>query len=478
MSFKLARIAGVCAGLAAAATPASAQDSMQQELARLRQQMQQMMSAYERQISALETRLKAVEQKAAEAPTPATPPAPQAALPAPSQTAAAPSALQRAITPTPPPPAASVAAPGGLGRPAASGSAFNPEIGVVLDGRYSAFSKDPGTFIIPGFMLGGEAGPGPRGFALGESELNFSANVDQHLYAAATIAFEREGEVSVEEAFVQSTSLPWGFTAKGGRFFGGFGYLNSKHRHVWDFADVPLPYQAFLGGQFGDDGVEVRWVAPIDLFLEVGGAVSRGDAFPAGGAANRGVGAWNVFAHLGDDINDSSSYRLGAALLQARAHDRSSDGDANLFTGVSNTGIFDAVYTWAPNGNPVETNLKLQAEYFLRQERGMFNATDFINHEQGFYAQAVYQFMPRWRAGVRYDRVWAQPIEPTFAGTTLDNFSHIPKRYAAMLDYSTSEFGRFRLQYNRDESRLDNDIDHQVILQYTVSFGAHPAHAY
>ena len=462
MSFKLARIAGVCAGLAVA-SPVLAQESLQQELARLKSQMQQMMSAYERQISSLESRLKAVEQKAAEAPP---------------QTAAAPSALQRAITPTAPPPTGSVAAPGGVARPAASGSAFNPEIGVVLDGRYSAFSKDPATYTIPGFALGGEANPGPRGFALGESELNFSANVDQWLYAAATIAFEREGDVSVEEAFVQSTSLPWGFTARGGRFFGAFGYLNSRHKHVWDFADAPLPYLAFLGGQYGDDGVELRWLAPTDIFLEFGGGVSRGDAFPAGGAANRGVGAWNVFAHLGDDIDEASSYRLGAGLLQARAHDRATDNDANLFTGVSNTGIFDAVYTWAPDGNPVETNLKLQAEYFLRQERGMFNGTDFIGHQHGWYAQAAYQFMPRWRVGVRYDRVYAEPIEPTFAGAVLDNMSHAPKRYAAMMDYSTSEFGRFRLQYNRDESRPNNEIDHQVILQYTVSFGAHPAHSY
>ena len=45
-----------------------------------------------------------------------------------------------------------------------------------------------------------------------------------------------------------------------------------------------------------------------------------------------------------------------------------------------------------------------------------------------------------------------------------------------MIDYSTSEFGRFRLQYNRDEARPDPD--NQFILQYTVSLGAHGAHQY
>ena len=449
MSFKLARIAGMCAGLAAGATPAFAQEPLQQELARLKNQMQQMMSAYERQISSLEARLKAVEQKAAEAPPPAPP-----------QVIAAP------------------AAPGSGAAGAGSASAFNPQISVVLDGKFQSFSKDPASYTIPGFARGDNANPGDRGFALGESELGLSSNIDQWLYGAAVISFTRDAQVDVEEAYIQTTSLPWGFTGKAGRFFSGIGYLNEQHAHTWDFADAPLPYRAFLNDQLGDDGVQLRWLAPTDIFLEFGGEVARGDAFPGGGAANRGVGTWSTFVHAGDDINESSSYRVGASYLRAYAHDRESDDAANRFTGKSHVGILDAVYKWAPGGNPVETNLKLQAEYFWRQERGMFNETDFIGHQQGWYAQAVYQFMPRWRAGLRYDRVYAAPIEPTFAGTVLDNMGHAPKRYSAMMDYSTSEFGRFRLQYNRDESRPNNDIDHQVILQYTVSFGAHPAHSY
>ena len=38
------------------------------------------------------------------------------------------------------------------------------------------------------------------------------------------------------------------------------------------------------------------------------------------------------------------------------------------------------------------------------------------------------------------------------------------------------EFGRFRLQYNNDRSRPETD--HQFLLQYTISIGAHRAHQY
>src|SRR5678815_5931600 len=79
----------------------------------------------------------------------------------------------------------------------------------------------------------------------------------------------------------RTLALPEGFTAKGGRFFSGFGYLNEVHAHAWDFIDQPLAYQAFFGGQFKQDGLQVKWLAPTDLFIELGAETGNGDAFPA-----------------------------------------------------------------------------------------------------------------------------------------------------------------------------------------------------
>ena len=52
-----------------------------------------------------------------------------------------------------------------------------------------------------------------------------------------------------------------------------------------------------------------------------------------------------------------------------------------------------------------------------------------------------------------------------------------PRRYSGMLQYTTSEFGRFRLQYIRDDS-YGGAGGNQYVLQYTVSLGPHGAHAY
>jgi hypothetical protein len=55
--------------------------------------------------------------------------------------------------------------------------------------------------------------------------------------------------------------------------------------------------------------------------------------------------------------------------------------------------------------------------------------------------------------------------------------SYNPTRNTLMLDFSPSEFSRFRLQFAQDKSRLGL-TDNQVFLQYIVSLGAHGAHKF
>lgn len=176
-----------------------------------------------------------------------------------------------------------------------SANTFNPAIGMILNGRWIA-AADDFQYNVPGFFLAEEVGPGEQGLQLGESELNMSANVDDKFYASTTIAFGEETEV--EEAYIQTTSLGNGLKLKAGKFFSSIGYLTSKHAHSDDFASRPLPYDVFLGGQYGDAGIQASWLAPTELFWESGIELFRGDSFPAAGASNSGVGAWTAFTHV------------------------------------------------------------------------------------------------------------------------------------------------------------------------------------
>ena len=151
-----------------------------------------------------------------------------------------------------------------------------------MNGQLGAFSQNPNDYFIRGFPLGDDTSPGTRGPSINESEVNFQANVDAYLFGNLTLAFEPNNTVSIEEAFMQTTSLPAGFTLRAGRFFSGIGYLNEQHSHNWDFADQALPYRAFLNTQYDDDGIQLRWLAPTTQFIELGHELFLGNAFPAG----------------------------------------------------------------------------------------------------------------------------------------------------------------------------------------------------
>ena len=403
----------------------------------LRQEIETIRSSYEQRLQALEQRLQAAEAQA-----PAT------------AVAAA--------------PAASPAAAGGA-------NAFNPALSLILSGTYGRTSRDPAGDAVTGFSLPAGAGVGPsRGFSLAESELTLSANIDPWLRGQASIALHPDNTVSVEEAFVQTSSLGNGLTLKAGRFLSGIGYLNGQHAHVWDFGDAPLAYQVFLGTQFADDGLQLRWLAPTDLFLEAGAEIGRGRGFPGSDTSRNGAGASALFVHAGGDIGESQSWRAGLSLLNAKpvgqtltttgASGASSSTD---FSGRARVVVADAVWKWAPNGNATRTNFKLQGEY-LRSKR------DESATQSGWYMQGVYQFMPRWRVGLRTERLDSGSVtDPDL----LTQAVYRPRKASVMLEFNPSEFSRVRLQLAHDRSRFGLP-DNQLLLQYQMSLGAHGAHGF
>jgi len=447
-----------------ASVPARADDA-----AALRAELEAVKAEYAARLAALEERIAQLESQAA-------------------------SANAAAAVPAEPPPAPS----SGGGSNALA--AFNPAMSVILAGTYASLDQDPSTYHIAGFIpSGGDVGPGDRSFSLGESELTLTANVDPYFYGNLTAAITGDNEISVEEAFFRTTALREGFTLKGGRFFSGLGYVNEVHAHAWDFVDQPLAYQAFLGGQFAQDGLQLKWVAPTDLFLEFGLESGSGERFPGTRRDANGLNGFVAFAHAGNDIGDSASWRTGLSYLSQHADDRRYDSvDAfdtpvvDSFTGTSDLWVADFVYKWSPRGNSTERYLKIQGEYLRRTESGDLTfdadgaalADSYHSNQWGAYLQAVYQFRPRWRTGLRYD--YLDSGDPAIALVTSgvlspadfpDLLAGKPSRATLMLDFSPSEFSRMRAQYAWDDAR-DNGHDGQFFLQYLYSLGAHGAHKY
>ncbi len=102
-------------------------------------------------------------------------------------------------------------------------------------------------------------------------------------------------------------------------------------------------------------------------------------------------------------------------------------------------------------------------------------ADAYRSKQSGWYAQGVFQFVPRWRAGYRYDRLDSGTA--SFGAIPIAHQDYKPHRHSVMLDFSPSEFSRFRLQIAQDRS-MQSVTDNQVILQYVHSLGAHGGHRF
>lgn len=380
---------------------------------------------------------------------------------------------------------------------AANQASFNPDITLTLDGRYGSYSNDS-EYELPGFMLGGEASRGEQGFNLGHNELSFSSNVDDMFFGKlTTVVAEHEGEteVELEEAYIETLSIGDGFTIKAGRFYSDIGYMNNQHPHAWDFTDASLVYRGLFGGQLIDDGLQFSWLVPTQTYFKLGIEATRGGRFPAGGAANDGNGAYAVFAKFGGDVGVSHAWQLGFSHWRADIENRASAThehgagviEVPIYSGESSVNGIDFVWKWAPNGNSREQNLKIQTEYFVRDEEGTveldgsspLESTTYLGEQSGWYLQSVYQFIPRWRIGYRYDRLDSDnqgSDSAVLLEAGLDNEGHTPERSTLMLDYSHSEYSRIRLQVSKDDSYEDSDT--LMFIQYIVTLGAHGAHRF
>ena len=433
MTRHLAASGAFALALLAASAAHAAADA---DLAQIRDEIRQLKESYEARIQALENRLRDAEASTAGSSS-ASPPAPPTA-----QASAAP----------PPTGAVAVANP-----PATAGiSAFNPAISAVLQGVYANLSQDPNQYAIHGFVPSGDIAPAKRGFSIAESELALSANVDDKVFGNLIFSLAPDNSVEVEEAYGVLTAVPNGFAPKFGRFLSGIGYLNDQHQHVWDFFDAPLPYQAFLGGQFKSDGLaaqvgrthrrDVRRVRRRDRRrFELSGYGPQPERHRQRRCIRRMQAATSARATAGARGSPTSNCgRMAANTRRTTLPDNSAQ---LAFSGKSQLAIADFVWKWAPNGNAMDTNFKLQGEYFWRKENGdltydsdgalgLTSTSTYSSKQRGWYVDGVYQFMPYWRVGARYDRLATGSVNYGANGIYLAQDSFNPQRYSVMVDYT------------------------------------------
>jgi hypothetical protein len=327
-----------------------------------------------------------------------------------------------------------------------------------------------------------------QGLGLGHSDISLFGPIGSALQAQITTAVHSHDddlEAELEEAFVQTRSLPAGLQARAGRFSSQLGYLNEQHPHADDFVERPLLYRAFLGGHWYDDGVRLNWTAPTELYLRLGAEVFRGRQLVQEASRTQSPGAFVLTARTGGDIGRSHSWQAGLSWLHNRreaaledAHDH--DGDEHDHDhahahGAAYSGkhlyLLDVAYKWAPDGNNSRQQLRLAYEYAEVRDLNRYASNG--DRHRAHYLSAVWRFAPTWEVGVRTDLLRVrQPHGDHFHGARL-------AEDAVMLAYKPTHMQSLRLQFTRQRDAVGFDTGkHALQLQYVLSFGAHAAHAF
>ena len=395
-------------------------------------------------------------------------------------------------------------------------SKYIPDISLIIDASYvyrDADQDEVAHFEVPGVahgLLGSHSHDGAthspynanEGFNLNYGELVLSSSVDPYFSMEGVFHLSEEG-FEIEEAYFTSTALEHGLRFKGGKFNSNFGYLNEQHHHAWDFADMPLVYETFLGMHgINEKGAQLQWVAPTSFYLMAGvevlqgeneqmfGIDSIGDAEDPIAKSASAPAMYIAYLKSSVDIGDTTilgglSYAQGSS----RVDHTDDDEGPHAFSGDSKLYGADLVVKHYFDSY---SSLKFQTEYLYREMDGtqysvtvadpdtVVGYTELTKKQAGLYSQLVYAHNKTWHFGLRYDAIVQNDINKA-SGTAAFAPENMDK-YTVMAEYNTSEFARFRLQYNRNNALYNEDEEQQhidtVILQANISIGAHAAHSF
>ncbi len=351
------------------------------------------------------------------------------------------------------------------------------------------------------FLQLGDHDPQKNGFSLRNAEIALDGAVDPYFKGFANIVLKldnnNETSIELEEAYLQSTTLPANLQVKAGQFFANFGRQNSQHPHTWAFVDQPI----VLGRAFGPDGLrsiaaQVSWLVPTPFYTEaflsvLDGQGSTSFSFRNPGepdtlGVNRFYGRATTSRSLegaGDlvfvprlassfELTDEQTFVLGASAAFG-PNDTGADARTEIY-GV------DAYWKWKPaDADAGFPFVSWQTELLYRRFSAAADPTalPILRAENltdwGGYSQVLWGFKPRWVTGLRGEYATGNSA----ANDAGDPYRGERYRFSPALTFFPSEFSKIRLQYNYDHGAQFGDA-HSIWLQLEFMLGAHGAHKF
>ncbi len=341
--------------------------------------------------------------------------------------------------------------------------------------------------------------PQQTGFNARNLEIALDGAVDPYFEGFVNLVFKLdnhgETEVEAEEAYMQTTDLPYGLQVRAGQFFSPFGRINAQHPHVWDFVDAPLASGRLMGSDgLRGIGAQISWVTPLPWYSQFVLAMQNGEGNT--GYSFRNNGDNNLF--MGRETIDRNLQSVQDLVLVPRwenSFDLSPSqtvlaGVSGAF-GPNDTGYntrtqayaADLFYKWKPaNAEGGWPFVKWQTEAIYRRYqagRGMDDSFPVAEKfsDWGMYSQVVWGFTKGWDWGVRGDYLHMQN-----SAYNEDPDRQSRRRVSSALTWHLTEFSKLRLQYNHDflsaTPFLPSGQADSVFLQFEFNLGSHGAHKF
>ena len=344
----------------------------------------------------------------------------------------------------------------------------------------------------------GDHDPQQRGFSLRNAEIALDGAVDPYFKGFANIVFKLDGDqntgVELEEAYLQTASLPANLQLKAGQFFANFGRQNPQHPHQWAFVDQPVVLSRALGPEgLRNLGAQLSWLVPVPFYTETflgffnsqsgqafsfrnpGEDISGTNRFSGRETLSRGLRGPGDFLYVpriasSFELTDQQTLVVGAS--GAFAPNSTGPHTHSQIYGA------DAYWKWKPaNATEGFPFVSLQTEALFRRFEAGKDTTALLPPETlrdwGFYSQVLWGFKPHWVTGLRGEYATGNPG----AYDSMDVFRGRRTRLSPVLTWYPSEFSKVRLQYNYDTGQRIDDA-HSVWLQLEFLLGAHGAHKF
>ncbi|MDB4892178.1 MAG: hypothetical protein JWL61_4033 [Gemmatimonadetes bacterium] len=393
------------------------------------------------------------------------------------------------------------------------GGALTPPSGAAANTTVGPQSGPTNPRLLPDFSAVGDfvGDFSPKGstqrdgtrFGVREVELAVQAVVDPYFRGDVFLGISDLEGISIEQAFLTTTSLPNQLEARIGRFLMPFGKQNTTHRHDLHTIEYPYVIQKLLS----DDGLKgtgiwgSRVFSPFGFFQEVQiTAVDRiappTDGLISNEAVNKSLSGLGFSARVRNyvDLSEAQNVELSfSALTGKREQPLDPAYVAIIDNGITATNArqstygADLTYRWRPLQQGLYQSFILQGEVMRQVNEhdprvpgpglcasdgctlvpsGGGNYAGPTRDYTGAYLFARFQTGQRSFIGSRYDYVQ----NPENAGRTLSAGS-------VYLEWFPSEFSKLVAGYE-GVSNEGSKFVNRLLLQAVFSLGPHKPHPF